>query len=58
MNENTKKVYLSYIIGGGGAMIIGFTIHPAGAVEFIYILSGIILVGVGGILQGSLKKNW
>lgn len=56
MEFKTEQQIISYSISGAGCIIIGFFSNPDGIGALGLILIGIILVGVGGSLQGSINK--
>lgn len=51
-----KRYIISLIIACGGAFLIGIVSHPEGVVGSFALILGIVLVGIGGILKGSIVE--
>ena len=51
-----QKNIISLIVACGGAFLIGIVSHPVGIVESFCIILGIVLIGLGGILKGSIAE--
>jgi len=56
MSDTFKKYIISLIIACGGAFLIGIVSHPEGVVGSFALILGIVLVGIGGILKGSIVE--
>jgi|WetSurMetagenome_2_1015567.scaffolds.fasta_scaffold10860_6 hypothetical protein len=50
-----QKNIISLIIACSGAFLIGIVSHPSGAIESFCIIFGIVLIGIGGIMKGSIS---
>jgi len=55
MDSRIEQQIMSYGIAGAGCALIGFFSNPDGSIGFVCIMIGIVLLGFGGILQGSIK---
>ena len=55
MDFKTEQQIMSYGIAGAGCVLIGFFSNPDGVIGFACVIIGIVLIGFGGCLQGSIK---
>ena len=56
MDFKTEQNIISYAVAIVGCSLIGFFSNPDGLAAFICVLIGIVLVGFGGTLQGSINN--
>ena len=56
MTDSFTKNIVSLIIACSGAFLIGIVSRPVGVIESFCIILGIFLIGIGGILKGSITE--
>jgi hypothetical protein len=56
MDFETEQQIISYGVAGAGCVFIGFFSNPDGVLSACLVIFGIVLVGFGGILQGSIRR--
>jgi len=55
MTDSLSKNIISLIIACGGAFLVGIVSNPVGVIGSFSLISGIVLIGIGGILKGSIR---
>jgi hypothetical protein len=55
MTDLFTKNIISLIIACSGAFLIGIVSRPDGVIGSFSIIMGIVLIGIGGILKGSIR---
>jgi hypothetical protein len=57
MEFKTGQHIISYGIGMSGVVMINVIANPGyGIIGYVVLVVGLILLGVGGILEGSIKE--
>jgi hypothetical protein len=56
MDDRSGKIIIAGIIAVAGIVFIGICSHPVGVIESAGIIVGIVLLGFGGILKGSIQE--
>jgi hypothetical protein len=55
MTDSFTKNIISLIIACSGAFLIGIVSNPVGVIGSFALILGIVFIGIGGILKGSIR---